>query len=287
MQSWEQSVEWLRSSPEPGHKFLVKACYFDDPLEEAVDRYFHSLEWSSLAKLLPSKKGVALDVGAGRGICSYALAKSGWSVFSLEPDPSSLVGSGAINQLKTKFSLDISVLPEYSESVSLPDGSCDLVFCRQSLHHSNNVFDALSEFYRLLRPGGFLIAAREHVISSSQDLQQFLDSHPLHHLYGGENAYTLKTYKSAFIHAGFKNFKALAPFSSPINYFPTEESTVNEALLLPFYKFFGKRISRKLVLSSNPLSTYLKTFLRALANLYIQTPGRLYTFTATKPSRKS
>ncbi|WP_413430185.1 class I SAM-dependent methyltransferase [Synechococcus sp. Cu2B8-bc1011] len=287
MLSWEQSVEWLRSSVEPQHKALVKACYFDDPLDEALNRYFNSLEWSLLSNMLPDSKGVALDVGAGRGICSYALAKSGWAVFSLEPDPSTLVGSGAINFIKNEFSLDISVLPDYSESVSLPDSSLDLVFCRQALHHSNNLFDALTEFYRLLKPGGFLIAAREHVISSPQDLQQFLDRHPLHYLYGGENAYTLKTYKSAFLNAGFKSLKLFPPYSTPINYFPTEESTINEALLLPFQKILGKRLPRKLFLSSNPLSSRLNTLLRSVANQFIHTPGRLYTFTAVKPFAQS
>ena len=284
MLSWEQSVEWLRSSSEPSHKFLVKACYFDDPLEEAVDRYFNSPEWASIIELLPTEKGTVLDVGAGRGICSYALARSGWSVYSLEPDTSPLVGSGAINLLKDKFSLDITVIPEYSESVSLADASCDLVFCRQSLHHSNNLSDALNEFHTTAR--GRFGAAREHVLSSPQDLQQFLASHPLHYLYGGENAYTLKTYKSSILDAGFENFKSIAPFSSLINYYPTDESTINEALLLPLNKILGKWISKKLLYSCGPLSSRLNNLLRFMANYYIQTPGRLYTFTATKPSRK-
>ena len=92
--SWEQAVEWLRNQPEKND--LVKACYFDDPLVDAAERFYQSLEWTELRKLFPIKKGRALDLGAERGIASYALAKDDWQVSALEPDPSDLVGAGAI-----------------------------------------------------------------------------------------------------------------------------------------------------------------------------------------------
>ena len=44
----------------------------------------------------------ALDLGAGRGISSYALAREGWQVTALEPDPSMLIGAGAIRSLVAK-----------------------------------------------------------------------------------------------------------------------------------------------------------------------------------------
>ena len=45
------------------------------------------------------QRGQALDVGAGRGIASYALAREGFTVTVLEPDDSHLVGAGAIRSL--------------------------------------------------------------------------------------------------------------------------------------------------------------------------------------------
>jgi hypothetical protein len=43
------------------------------------------------------------------------------------------------------------------------------------------------EIARVLRPSGRFIAVRDHVISKPEDLPKFLDTHPLHNLYGGEH----------------------------------------------------------------------------------------------------
>ena len=92
MLSWEEAVQWLRDQPEKSE--LVKFCYYDDPLETAAERFLQSEEWVELVNLLKSKKsGQVLDIGAGRGISSYAFAKSGYEVTALEPNPSLLVGA--------------------------------------------------------------------------------------------------------------------------------------------------------------------------------------------------
>jgi len=79
MLTWEEAVQWLRDQPEQSE--LVKHCYYDDPLETAAERFFQSEEWTEVISLLNSKSsGQVLDIGAGRGISSYAFAKSGYSV---------------------------------------------------------------------------------------------------------------------------------------------------------------------------------------------------------------
>ena len=113
--TWEQAVQWLRNQPD--QQILVKACYFDDPLLEAAKRFWKSEEWKAIADLFPVPHGKALDMGAGRGISSYAMAKDGWHVTALEPDPSELVGAGAINAIAKHGNLKISVVSEYSEKL--------------------------------------------------------------------------------------------------------------------------------------------------------------------------
>src|SRR3989304_10231248 len=95
--TWEEAVLWLKQQPDQTE--LVKACFFDDPLIETAERYYKSSEWEAVRELIPNPQGKALDLGAGRGISSYALAKDGWDTTALEPDKSKIVGAGAIRSL--------------------------------------------------------------------------------------------------------------------------------------------------------------------------------------------
>jgi protein-L-isoaspartate O-methyltransferase len=91
MLTWEEAVQSLRNQPD--QKELVQYCYYDDPLESAAERFAQSEEWFAVTQLLKQKiPGQVLDIGAGRGISSYAFAKAGCSDTSLEPDSSKLVG---------------------------------------------------------------------------------------------------------------------------------------------------------------------------------------------------
>src|SRR5262249_28824130 len=113
--TWEQSVAWLRVQPDQVE--LVRACFFDDPLLAAAQRFHASSEWVATRALLPSPPGRALDMGAGRGIASYALAADGWQVTALEPDPSNLVGAGAIRALASESGNPIEVVEQWGETL--------------------------------------------------------------------------------------------------------------------------------------------------------------------------
>ena len=50
-----------------------------------------------------------------------------------------------------------------NEPFRLPDASFDLVVFNAALHHARNIWTCIGESYRVLRPGGYLIALREQI----------------------------------------------------------------------------------------------------------------------------
>lgn len=221
--TWEDAVRGLIEQPD--QKDLVEACYFDQPVSRAAARYHASDEWRGVRAEIGSVPGRALDLGAGNGIASYALAKDGWAVTAVEPDPSDLVGGGAIRNLAAAENLPITVVESFGESLPLDAASFDLVVARQVLHHALSLADLCAEIARLLRPGGRLIALRDHVINGPRQLAAFHARHPLHQLYGGEHAYTLAEYRAALKAAGLIIDREIRSLDSPINLAPmTPES---------------------------------------------------------------
>ena len=99
----------------------------------------------------------------------------------------------------------------FPNACRLPMTLFDVVFARAVLHHTRDLDGACREMFRVLRPGGIFIAAREHVISKEADLGQFLDQHPLHHLYGGEHAFLLDRYIGALNERGFFRCRGAVP----------------------------------------------------------------------------
>lgn len=263
--TWEQAVSTFRDNPK--NTEAVLACYYDDPLIAAAERYRHSAEFVELTHYLPSNKGKLLDLGAGRGISSYAFAKYGWDVVALEPDPSKIVGGGAILELSQETNANITIVENWGERLPFEDESFDIVHGRAVLHHAQDLKAFCREAARVLKPGGKLIAIREHVISKTPDLDIFLAEHPLHSLYGGENAFTLSEYRSAIESAKLTIEKELNPWESEINLHPETFNSFRKKLGKKLHIPFGLPIPNKL--------------LGYLGNRYSK-PGRLYSFIAQK-----
>ena len=274
--TWEQAVAALLEDPE--QRALARDCYFDGTATEAGERYWASAEWQAARCLLPEAVGTALDVGAGRGIVSYALARDGWSVSALEPDASALVGAGAIRELAAATGYRIEVVESFGEYLPFEDNKFQLIVARQSLHHARDLSAMTRELFRVLRPGGRLVALRDHVISRARDLPRFHEAHPLHRLYGGEHAYVLREYTAAFRDAGFALKRIIGPLESPINYAPLTPETLSAGIADQVPDFVcARRVARGLLRSPVIMPMVLK-LLRRVDNR----PGRLYSFVADR-----
>lgn len=271
--SWEDAVRSLID--DPAQREVVEACYFDQPLVEAARRYAASAEWAAMREIIGQPQGVAVDIGAGNGIVSYALAKDGWTVIAVEPDPSDLVGAGAIRKLAADTGIAIDVRDGFGESLSLADGEAQLVIARQVLHHARDLPAFAREVARVLAPGGMLVSTRDHVISGPEQLQPFLDDHPLHKHYGGENAFTRAQYRDALEGAGLVIEREIGPLESVINYAPYTAETLRVAI--------AQRLGPFAALAQAALKSGLvfEPALRLLSAID-RRPGRLVSFVCRK-----
>jgi SAM-dependent methyltransferase len=279
--TWEQAVDWLRGQPD--QQALVRACYYDDPLIEAARRFAASEEWVALRGWLPRRPGAALDLGAGRGIGSYALAADGWRVTAIEPDPGATVGAGAIRALAGEASLPITVVEGVGEALPFPGRTFRLVYGRQLLHHARDLALLCQEAARVLQPGGRFVAVREHVLSAPGEIGRFLQAHPLHRLYGGEYAYTLREYIDAIKGAGLRLCHVLGPFDTPVNYFPMTRDYWVTVLRSALARRLGRRLAATLVNETHTPGRMLLGLLARVRSRRDRTPGRLYSFIAERP----
>lgn len=275
--TWEQAVSWLLSQPE--HSELCRACYYDRPALGAAQRFWASEEWRALRAVMPSPPGAALDVGAGMGVAAYALARDGWRTVALEPDASDFVGAGAIRRLAAEAGLTIEVVQEWGESLPFADASFDLVHARQVLHHARDLPRFCRELQRVLKPGGTLVATREHVISSAKQLPAFLAKHPLHKLYGGENAFTLQAYLEALRDSGLQVQRQWGPLESVINYAPLTQAGLADEI-----SGRASRLPGAVPIVRALLAPLWRTRALALLSRLDRRPGRLHSFVARRPA---
>jgi len=269
--SWEEAVQKCLDSPELHN--LAHDAYFGDSFE-ACKRYHASSEYKEIKQLIPRQAGKALDLGAGNGILSGALAMDGWDVTAVEPDSSNLVGAGAIRNLAKRANININVLEAMGEEIPIKGSKFDLIVARQVLHHADDLQNFCSEMARLSNQNTLILTLRDHVINNKKQLLKFFDKHPLHHLYGGENAYTIAEYRAAFISAGIKIKKEIKSFDSVINYDPMTKDEIYQNILN----------------ISGPLKFIVKILLQVLSFKFIcsflafidNRPGRLISFIAQK-----
>lgn len=106
----------------------------------------------------PPRGGVLLDAGCGQGK-SFRLLRDAFApdrLIGLDADPHSLELSRAEAQ---REGIAAEMVASDCARIELPDASVDILFCHQTFHHLVEQERALAEFWRVLKPGGWLLFA--------------------------------------------------------------------------------------------------------------------------------
>ncbi|OGP94744.1 MAG: hypothetical protein A2157_05615 [Deltaproteobacteria bacterium RBG_16_47_11] len=105
-------------------------------------------------------RGKALDVPAGTGILADRLRKIGFDVSCCDIDVSYFSAPD--------LSLDVGDL---NQSLPYSSTSFDLITCIEGVEHLENPFNAVREFYRLLKPGGKVILSLPNYLNIERRLR--------------------------------------------------------------------------------------------------------------------
>jgi ubiquinone/menaquinone biosynthesis C-methylase UbiE len=105
----------------------------------------------------PAEHEVAVDVGAGTGLLTLPLAERTRKVWAIDISP--LMGEYLRTKASSADVANIEVATASAVSLPLVDGTADLVVSNYCFHHldDDGKRRALSEIYRVLRPGGRLV----------------------------------------------------------------------------------------------------------------------------------
>ena len=156
-----------------GRWFLNWQLWSDRVLDVAI---------ADLRRLMPCPNAtypVVLDVGCGHGRSLPLLMQAFRPHHLIGLDREQIVlanaipRAAAIGSAVTLIRGDCSWLP-------LRDGSVDLVFCHQTLHHLVDQVRALQEFHRVLRPSGILLFAESTRAYIESWIIRLLFRHPMH-----------------------------------------------------------------------------------------------------------
>jgi len=128
--------------------------YFDDLAGKFGRQYVPGRSWKGIAeallKLMPPL--VIADLGAGEGTISQMMAQKAKRVIAID-NSEKMVEFGS--ELAKKHGIDnLEYRLGELEDVPIRSGTVDLAFLSQALHHARHPERAVSEAWRILKPGG-------------------------------------------------------------------------------------------------------------------------------------
>jgi len=127
----------------------------------------------------PPSQPVLLDAGCGQGKSFEHLCRTfaPSRLLAVDADPQSLTTSRAEAR---QLGINIELIGSDCAALQVPDASVDLLFCHQTFHHLVEQEQALAEFYRVLKPGGYLLFAESTEAYIDTWVIRWLFRHPMH-----------------------------------------------------------------------------------------------------------
>ncbi|MGY2167911.1 class I SAM-dependent methyltransferase [Pseudomonas gingeri] len=127
----------------------------------------------------PPENPVVLDAGCGQGKSFQYLQQvfSPQRLIGLDADPHSLKLSGEEAQRRD---IAIELIGSDCATLDVASDSVDILFCHQTFHHLVQQDRALAEFYRVLKPGGYLLFAESTEAYIDTWVIRWLFRHPMH-----------------------------------------------------------------------------------------------------------
>jgi ArsR family transcriptional regulator len=147
-------------------------AYFDELAGKFGRHYVPGRSWKGLAetllKLMPPL--VIADIGAGEGTFSQLLAQRAERVIAVD-NSEKMVAYGADLAWRNGI-VNLDYRHGDLEDIPIEDGSVDLAFFSQSLHHAQHPPRAVREAWRILKPGGRIavLDLAEHHFEEAREL---------------------------------------------------------------------------------------------------------------------
>lgn len=163
------------------------------------ERHVVQITLDDLVRLISAPQenyAVVLDAGCGQGKALRLLRDKfrPQRLIGLDAEPRGLARA---RRTAARQRVAVELLEGDCAAMPLPDACADLLFCHQTFHHLVHQEQALTEFHRVLKPGGLLLFAESTREYINTWFIRFLFRHPM------QNQRSAEEYLQMIRRAGF------------------------------------------------------------------------------------